>query len=83
MAVKKASTADVMKEQQGSEPAVKPVVLETPMHIDDFLNHIERTEGKRELLNAFAKQQMKAGYVKKLISEWLQELQKFEHEIPH
>lgn len=68
--------------EQETTQAEQAHAVEVPMHLDDFCNHIERTEGKRELLAAFAKRHMASGNIKRLHSEWLKALREFENEIP-
>lgn len=53
-------------------------------HMDDFLNHMEATEGKRELLAGFAAyvKRRDGGAVKRTREEWLAAFRAFENAIP-
>ena len=63
------------------------VVDTTPrdeLHMDDFLNHMESTEGKRELLSGFAAyvKRRNGEAVKRTHDEWLAAFRAFENSIP-
>ncbi len=68
--------------EQETKQTAESYAVEAQMHLDDFCNHIERTEGKRELLAAFAKRHMASGNIKRTHSEWIKAFREFENEIP-
>jgi len=64
----------------------KPDVTEVPevhdeMHLDDFLNAIE-SQGKHELLSAFAYSKKKVNEYKKTLEAWRVDFKAFENSKP-
>ncbi len=76
----KATEGQVMDQPQPQTQAPEKGVFF--MHIDDFLNKLER-EGKGvESLNAFAYLQKKLGVLKRTSEAWTEEFKKFLDDIP-
>jgi len=69
------------KNDEKNQQEEKKVPMRDEMHLDDFLNHME-SEGKRELLSAFAHAKKKVNEFKKTFEEWIADFRKFENQIP-